>query len=237
MRSVLAGLRRLVVPWGARGNTPRVVLGTGDPALNVIGQLAGMVWYWRDKKAYVMSVDPFGDHGQFHFHVVDDGAIAAEIFNMDYDETSGATAFSFNVPTNFIDGIRMGVSTQVSDSAPGATSTLSAAYVPTGVVCTTTFVGPPTGKGLLMWRSALDNSLAAGVAWAAPELVGGGGAFAASDAIAIATTGLDGDDKSSFTALSGLTRGAAYDATLMHRAQGGGTAFFARREIVFIPTM
>lgn len=57
MRSVLAGLRNLVVPWGATGATPRTVLGQDDPAVGAAGLSSGLVLYQDDHTAYVLGVN------------------------------------------------------------------------------------------------------------------------------------------------------------------------------------
>lgn len=57
MRSVLAGLRRLVIPWGARTG-PRIVLDTGAGA--PLGQSAAQMFFFDTNLAYMLSVENSG---------------------------------------------------------------------------------------------------------------------------------------------------------------------------------
>lgn len=63
MRSVLAGLRRLVIPWGASGSQDRVVLSTDDPVAVAAGQSAAILWYWGNQQAFLLSIGKSGVDG------------------------------------------------------------------------------------------------------------------------------------------------------------------------------
>lgn len=63
MRSILAGLRSLVVPWGRR-TAPRIVIGGEDPIATAFGQDAAIVFYVSDTQAYILSTDDAGGFGQ-----------------------------------------------------------------------------------------------------------------------------------------------------------------------------
>lgn len=56
MRSVLAGLRTLVIPWGAV-NPPRVVIATDDPLAQDLGEDAGISWYTSNTAGFVIAGD------------------------------------------------------------------------------------------------------------------------------------------------------------------------------------
>lgn len=92
MRSILAGLRRLVIPWGSR-TAPRIVLGTDDPLAVATFQDAAMVFYFNDTHAMVMAIeqDGFPDPetaGQLHiFAGSTDGSFLAQYLDCDYDVT------------------------------------------------------------------------------------------------------------------------------------------------------
>lgn len=87
MRSILAGLRRLVVPWGATTG-PRVVIATDDPLMVALSQDAAILWYWNDTHAFIASVEQSGspDFGQFHLFAADQsGFFLAQFIDIDYD--------------------------------------------------------------------------------------------------------------------------------------------------------
>lgn len=66
MRSILAGLRRLVVPWGASGSTPRVVIDSDDPIIQAGSLDTGILLYWDNDRAFLISVENSGGTvGQF----------------------------------------------------------------------------------------------------------------------------------------------------------------------------
>jgi len=86
MRSILAGLRRLVVPWGATSG-PRVVIATDDPIMDSLSQDAAIMWYWNDDHAFMASVEQSGspDFGQFHLFATTAGFALAQYLDCDYD--------------------------------------------------------------------------------------------------------------------------------------------------------
>lgn len=60
MRSFLAGLRRLVIPWGAADDQPRIVIATDDPLTKDINN-ATVNFYWDRGRGYSMGVEKSGD--------------------------------------------------------------------------------------------------------------------------------------------------------------------------------
>lgn len=54
MRSILAGLRTLVVPWGAT-QPPRIVIGTDDPLAQSLSQESAIVFYTETAGGFVWS--------------------------------------------------------------------------------------------------------------------------------------------------------------------------------------
>lgn len=64
MRSFLAGLRRLVIPWGATADQPRVVIATDDPLARAFSD-AGMSFYYDAGHGFVIAVDNFAGMGIF----------------------------------------------------------------------------------------------------------------------------------------------------------------------------
>lgn len=96
MRSILAGLRRLVVPWGASGATPRVVIDSDDPFIQELSADTGILLYWDQGRAFMISVENSGGVlGQFRISGVSDvpgESSWLQGFQMDHD------------PTNAVDG-------------------------------------------------------------------------------------------------------------------------------------
>lgn len=86
MRSFIAALRRLVVPWGATTG-PRVVIATDDPIMESLSQDAAIMWYWNDTHAFMASVEQSGspDFGQFHLFATTAGFALAQFIDCDYD--------------------------------------------------------------------------------------------------------------------------------------------------------
>ncbi len=79
MRSVLAGLRRLVVPWGARPTDSAVIIdGDPEPVLVAAGQEAAVIWQYSPDgtthRGFIMSVEPsvgFDQGGQLFLYETD----------------------------------------------------------------------------------------------------------------------------------------------------------------------
>lgn len=73
MRSFLAGLRRLVIPWGASGSQPRIVISTDDPLITSFSN-AGISYYWDNGRGFVTAVERSGEGptawGQWRLHAV-----------------------------------------------------------------------------------------------------------------------------------------------------------------------
>lgn len=59
MRSFLAGLRRLVIPWGAAADQPRIVLATDDPLARAFSDAAAS-FYYDAASGFVVAVDKSG---------------------------------------------------------------------------------------------------------------------------------------------------------------------------------
>jgi hypothetical protein len=94
VRSILAGLRRLVIPWGASGATPRVVLDADDPILQALSQEAGIGFYYADQRAFFLLVEHSGGTlGQFTIAGISDqpGEFSdVQLIRLEHDYTSGA---------------------------------------------------------------------------------------------------------------------------------------------------
>lgn len=60
MRSFLAGLRRLVIPWGTSGDQPRIVIATDDPLASTFSD-AAISFYYGLGAGFVASVDRDGN--------------------------------------------------------------------------------------------------------------------------------------------------------------------------------
>lgn len=92
MRSILAGLRRLVIPWGSR-TAPRIVMATDDPMAEALFQDAAIIFYFNETHAMILSIeqDGFPDPttaGQLHiFAGRSDGTFLAQYLDCDYDVT------------------------------------------------------------------------------------------------------------------------------------------------------
>lgn len=93
MRSILAGLRKLVVPWGV-STGPRVVIQTDDPIMAYLNLSAAVMWYWNDNTAFMWAVEQSGspNYGQLHLYSTDDTTgILAQWIDITHDLTSGLT--------------------------------------------------------------------------------------------------------------------------------------------------
>lgn len=116
---------------------------------------------------------------------------------------------------------------------------VAVAYTTAGapVVGVTTTV-PASGQVRVDFASLLDNTGAANTSFISPQLnagaiIGAGAAIInAADTISISNFGQSGIQTSSFYVYTGLTPGAAVNAFLMHRVDGGGGAF-SNRKIAF----
>lgn len=60
MRSLSAMFRRLVIPWGARSNQPRVVIATDDEIGSLFGN-AAITHYFGERRAFVAPVSGYDD--------------------------------------------------------------------------------------------------------------------------------------------------------------------------------
>lgn len=60
MRSFLAGLRRLIIPWGAADDQPRIVISTDDPLSSDFNN-AAVSFYWDRMRGFVIGVERSGD--------------------------------------------------------------------------------------------------------------------------------------------------------------------------------
>lgn len=248
MRSVLAGLRRLVVPWGARGNTPRVVMGTGDPALQVLSQPAGHVWYWRDRKAFVMSVEPSGpNNGQLHCYVVENGALAGLVYDINFEEVTNTTQWVFAADVQFGGDVTLGSSTTKSDeeNTLQMIAASASAFSPSGgaspAVCGVDFVAPASTAVTVAWAAEQNNSGAAfnltSFEIRTGGVIGAGAIVVAanadrtvrSDGTSVVRAGADAH-------IFGLTPNAPYNIQLMHRTNGG-TQTVTRRSVIVSPAL
>lgn len=84
VRSFLAGLRQLVVPWGAR-NAPRIVIGGEDPLAQFFSQDAAIVFYVSADQAFLLSSDTFANFGQFFLSYIHPGAPIIGILDVTVD--------------------------------------------------------------------------------------------------------------------------------------------------------
>lgn len=121
-------------------------------------------------------------------------------------------------------------------------STTSLTYVTTGTVCGTGFIAPSTGRVTVSWRAGLLTSGGASTAHASPRIsegalgAGGNVIAAAQDGRAISTPFASTQDYGASSVIDGLTPGAAYNATLMHRTSNAASAaLFVNREIIVAP--
>lgn len=122
MRSVLAALRRLVIPWGAGGDQPRIVIATDDPQAERISRDAAQAFYWGNDRAFLVSVNkqtadptggdleiwgvapgrPFQQFARFHTDDTDKTRDAIELFHSGgggVSVTNGFVSQSFFGPT------------------------------------------------------------------------------------------------------------------------------------------
>ncbi len=88
MRSILAGLRQLVLPWGAR-TAPRTVIGGEDPIAVSMDFFSALVFYPFDDIAFLLGSRQFGDLGQVSLILAEEGTEIGEIFEATYDRSTG----------------------------------------------------------------------------------------------------------------------------------------------------
>lgn len=106
MRSFLAGLRTLILPWGAPPGTPRIVLGSAIPASLSIANVtfgSAIIWYFNATEYYFIAT---GTWTAVPTKVVIKGTFDAvngitvyEVNRPDFNEMAvGSTAFDSNHP-------------------------------------------------------------------------------------------------------------------------------------------
>lgn len=84
------GLTEITIPGDAGPNDPRVYVGQDDPLLTAINQDAGIVLYWANGRAFVISVEASGgpDHGQLHIWSNDEINGLKQLIDLDHDVPS-----------------------------------------------------------------------------------------------------------------------------------------------------
>lgn len=90
MRSILAGLRQLVVPWGRR-HAPRIVIGGEDPIAQSTGQDSALVFYFTDTRAFLVATDTFGDFGTFYIYTAQQGSFISQLFEVTHRISTDVT--------------------------------------------------------------------------------------------------------------------------------------------------
>lgn len=117
MRSILAGLRQLIVPWGSR-TAPRIVIGGEDPILVAANREAGIVFYLSDTAALVHAIQapPGDDLPQYNvFTATTDGApFTAQILDVIY-EISSQTIKRVDVANDGVDVLGLGLGAAITD--------------------------------------------------------------------------------------------------------------------------
>lgn len=116
----------------------------------------------------------------------------------------------------------------------------STAYVITAQVCGTSFVAPPSGNEMILWRSFMDNDNAAGFTLCAPEIRSGGVVgsgdlvLTVNDNRSIEQAGTGQLAMGSSFTIFGLTPGETYNVYLMQRVTAGNGSW-AWREVIAVP--
>lgn len=121
MRSILAGLRQLIVPWGAR-TAPRVVIGGEDPLVTAAGLEAGIAFYVSDDQGFVHAVNVDGsDFPNYNFFTASLGSsITARILDVTY-QLSLERVDTVEIAADNVGSLQLGVGQGVT---PGAESIL-----------------------------------------------------------------------------------------------------------------
>jgi hypothetical protein len=84
VRSFLAGLRQLIVPWGRR-HAPRIVIGGEDPIANSLDLDSAIVFYLTDTRVALLAADTDGTFGYLRLSIAEQGAAIAQILDVYYD--------------------------------------------------------------------------------------------------------------------------------------------------------
>lgn len=121
--------------------------------------------------------------------------------------------------------------------------TASTAYVQLATITGQSFVAPPSGKIMVHWMLALENSLAGGDAVCTFQIrdgstIGAGTLFmAANDLRAVRKPGIARESRTGIWPVDSLTPGAAYNVELLFRStSGANTATFLNRNVGVVPT-
>lgn len=131
----------------------------------------------------------------------------------------------------------------VSDREDALISGFSSTSYQTGAtVCGTTFTAPTSGRVLVSINAYLDNSDAAGQAFASyiiregSSIGSGTTVVGAADEQSALQTGQAQARKGVSELVSGLTAGDAYNVVMVHKHAGTGTSDIAWRTVSVIPT-
>lgn len=84
MRSVLAGLRTLFIPWGRR-HAPRTVIGA-DPIAESVDQFSALAFYPFDDRAYLLGVEQFPGFGILSLLLAGENTFVSTILRVVYDQ-------------------------------------------------------------------------------------------------------------------------------------------------------
>lgn len=163
MRSFLAGLRRLVIPWGAADDQPRIVIATDDPLTDGIND-ATVNFYWDKGRGYSMGVERSGTgptaRGQLRISAV---APADEVAG-DFPGFSNFLALEFD-PANaagdmitLIGGTRIDETNSLSVAGPAIR--LGTVFTSDQITTDVYIYGRSLPRGLIA-RSAVNNGTVA----------------------------------------------------------------------------
>ena len=107
MRSILAGLRQLVLPWGAR-TAPRTVIGGEDPIAASLDQFSALVFYPFDDIVYLLgaTVGIVPEVGELHIRLGSLGNVRASVLNASYHR--GLDDFDVTLAGFGVDSLQIG---------------------------------------------------------------------------------------------------------------------------------
>jgi hypothetical protein len=155
-------LQSITVPGDASNTDPRIFIGDDDPILEFLDQTNGIVFYFGDGRAFIISVEADGnpnpeDIGRLHIWAFSENALI-QMFDMDYDvPTSTVSVNTFQDSTtdlteNSVLGLNADIVGLGPDHQPLASEKQQDVFL----------FGTPMGRGVVNVVESVASSAAIG---------------------------------------------------------------------------